>query len=62
MKGVAPLIQDVSFDTLLADKAFDADWLLKDIDTRGATAVIPQRPTASINAGKRGLITHRLEA
>ncbi len=43
MKGVAPLIQDVSFDALLADKAFDADWLLKDIDTRGATAVIPPK-------------------
>ncbi|QBX99462.1 transposase [Rhodophyticola sp. CCM32] len=41
MKGVAPLIRDVSFDALLADKAFDADWLLKDLDTRGATAVIP---------------------
>ena len=43
MKGVAPLIQDVSFNALLADKAFDADWLLKDIDTRGATAVIPPK-------------------
>ena len=25
MKGVAPLIKGVSFDTLLADKAFDTD-------------------------------------
>tara|TARA_R110002094_G_scaffold190610_1_gene165267 strand:+ start:105 stop:440 length:336 start_codon:yes stop_codon:yes gene_type:complete len=39
MKGVAPLIKDVSFDALLADKAFDADWLLQDLDARGATAV-----------------------
>jgi len=30
MKGVAPLIHDVSFGALLADKAFDADWLLQD--------------------------------
>ena len=43
MKGVAPLIRDVSFGALLADKAFDADWLLKDLDTRGATAVIPPK-------------------
>ena len=27
-KGVAPLIKGVSFDALLADKAFDADWLI----------------------------------
>jgi len=36
MKGVAPLIKGVSFDALLADKAFDADWLLQDLDERGA--------------------------
>lgn len=43
MKGVAPLIREMSFDALLADKAFDADWLLKDLDARGATAVIPPK-------------------
>ena len=43
MKGVVPLIKGVSFDALLADKAFDADWLLKDLDARGATAVIPPK-------------------
>ena len=43
MKGVAPLIDGISFEALLADKAFDADWLLKDIDARGATAVIPPK-------------------
>ena len=31
MKGVAPLIRDVSFGALLADKAFDANWLLQDL-------------------------------
>ena len=41
MKGAAPLIKGVSFDALRADKAFDADWLLHDLDERGATAVIP---------------------
>ena len=43
MKGVAPLIKGVSFDALLADKAFDADWLLQDLDQRGAAAVIPPK-------------------
>ena len=28
MTGVAPLIDGVDFDALLADKAFDAYWLL----------------------------------
>ena len=43
MKGVASLIKDISFEALLADKAFDADWLLQDIDARGAAAVIPPK-------------------
>lgn len=43
MKGVAPLIRDVSFGALLADKAFDTDWLLEELDARGATAVIPPK-------------------
>ena len=43
MVGVQPLIRDVSFDALLADKAFDADWLREEMDQRGARAVIPPR-------------------
>ena len=43
MKGVVSLITDVPFGALLADKAFDADWLLQDLDVRGATAVIPPK-------------------
>lgn len=43
MKGVAPLICNVSFGALLADKAFDANWLLQELDTRGASAVIPPK-------------------
>ncbi len=41
--GVAPLIKDLSFDALLADKAFDVDWLREELDRRGATAVIPPK-------------------
>jgi transposase len=40
MKGVAPLIKGVSFDALLADKAFDANWLLQGLDERGATTLL----------------------
>lgn len=43
IKGVAPLIRGVSFGALLADKAFDANWLLEELDARGATAVIPSK-------------------
>lgn len=46
MKGVAPLIRGVSFGALLADKAFDANWLLEELDARGAAAVIP--PAAAV--------------
>lgn len=43
LKGVPPLIDGVDFDAMLADKAFDADWLLEDLDERGAAAVIPPK-------------------
>ena len=43
MQGVKPLIEGVCFDALLADKAFDADWILEELDQRGATAVIPPK-------------------
>jgi len=41
--GVRPLIDGITFDALLADKAFDADWLRLEIDARGALSVIPLR-------------------
>lgn len=43
MKGVEPLIDGVAFDAVLADKAFDTDWLLTELDARGASAVIPPK-------------------
>ena len=43
LKGVPPLIDGLDFDALLADKAFDANWLLADLDDRGAAAVIPPK-------------------
>jgi transposase len=46
--GVKPLIEGISFDALLADKAFDADWLRKQLDQRGAIAVIPPRSNRKV--------------
>ena len=48
MKGVAPLIQGVSFGALLADKAFDANWLLEELDARGAVAVISPKANRTL--------------
>lgn len=42
--GVAPLIAGVEFDALLADKAFDANWIVEELNQRGAKVVISQRP------------------
>ncbi len=42
--GVAPLIRDIEFGGLIADKAFDADWIIADMNERGAQIVISQRP------------------
>ena len=41
--GVEPLIKDIAFDALLADKAFDIDWLRAELNDRGALAVIPPK-------------------
>jgi transposase len=42
--GVAPLIEGVAFDGLIADKAFDANWIIAELNERGAKVVISQRP------------------
>ena len=42
--GVKELIADVRFDALLADKAFDANWLIEELNRRGAQVVISQMP------------------
>jgi transposase len=40
--GVAPLIEGVSFAALIADKAFDSDWFVLELNERGAMIVISQ--------------------
>jgi len=42
--GVAPLLEGINFDALLGDKAFDANWIVEELDRRGAKVVISQRP------------------
>jgi transposase len=42
--GVAPLIDGVSFGALIADKAFDSNAIIADLDARGAKVVISQHP------------------
>lgn len=42
--GVAPLIKDVEFAGLIADKAFDANWIIAELTRRGAKVVISQMP------------------
>lgn len=41
--GVAALIEGLSFDAFLGDKAYDADWLRDLLRERGVEAVIPAR-------------------
>ena len=43
-KGVKELIADVHFEALLADKAFDVNWLIEELNKRGAQVVISQMP------------------
>lgn len=42
--GVAPLIEGIEFDAILADKAFDSNWIIGEMNERGAQIVISQRP------------------
>jgi len=41
--GVAPLIDGIEIAAPIGDKAFDNDWLRKELDDRGALAVIPPK-------------------
>ena len=42
--GIAPLLAGVEFGALLADKAFDSNSIIADLDQRGAKVVISQHP------------------
>jgi transposase len=53
--GVEPLIEDVDFDALIADKAFDNNALRKGLNERGSLAVIPSK------ADRKTSIPHDVE-
>jgi transposase len=42
--GVAPLIKGITFDAVLADKAFDSNWIIAEMNDRGAVICISQHP------------------
>ncbi len=42
--GVPPLIDALSFGALIADKAFDSNAIIADLNARGAKIVISQHP------------------
>ncbi len=42
--GVAPLINGIAFGALLADKAFDSNAIVAELNERGAKIVISQHP------------------
>ena len=46
--AVAPLIAGVEFGALIADKAFDSNGLIADLNDRGAKVVISQHPRRAI--------------
>jgi transposase len=46
--GVAPLIDGIAFDAILADKAFDSNWIIADMNERGAAICISQRPQRKV--------------
>ena len=42
--GVPPLIEGIEFDGLIADKAFDSNSIIAELNERGAKIVISQHP------------------
>lgn len=46
--GVAPLIEGIEFGALLADKAFDSNDIIAELNERGAKIVISQHPRRAI--------------
>src|SRR3954467_15374862 len=46
--GVAPLIEGIEFGALIADKAFDSNDIIADLNDRGAKVVISQHPRRAI--------------
>jgi transposase len=46
--GVAPLIDGIAFGGLIADKAFDSNHIIAELNERGAKIVISQHPRRAV--------------
>ena len=46
--SVAPLIDEIAFGGLIADKAFDSNAIIADLNERGAKIVISQHPRRAL--------------
>jgi len=46
--GVPPLIDGIEFGGLIADKAFDSNDIIADLNARGAKVVISQHPRRAV--------------
>ena len=46
--GVAPLIDGLAFGGLIADKAFDSNAIIAELNERGAKIVISQHPRRAV--------------
>jgi len=46
--GVAPLIDGLAFGGLIADKAFDSNSIIAELNERGAKIVISQHPRRAV--------------
>ena len=46
--GVPPLIEGIEFGALIADKAFDSNDIITNLNERGAKIVISQHPRRSV--------------
>jgi transposase len=46
--GVAPLIDGITFGGFIADKAFDSNSIIADLNERGAKIVISQHPRRAL--------------
>ena len=51
LAGVPELMEDLRFGALIGDKAFDAGWLIEEIEDNGAAAVIPARRRRTVPSG-----------
>ena len=41
---MAPLVHGINFGGVLADKAFDSNWIIDELNERGSMICISQRP------------------